>query len=816
MAQIGVLKALEEAGFEIAAIAGTSIGGIIGGLYAAGYEAEELEKIVESINFVELFSNRPPRTTMFTTQRPEKDRFLASVRFDGWKPSIPRALTAGQKLSALLIKLTLQANYISGGDFSRLKVPFRAITTDIVSGREVVLSKGNLADAMRATMAFPLAFTGVEKDEMLLMDGGIVDPMPVEVVRDIDRRLDMVIAVNTASELLPREEIANPVDIANQVTSIMAMDKLEAGLEAADLVITPDIEAYLSTDFKEAAALVERGYRAGREAVGKIMDDCNGRHKERFVIAGIEIADDAERLLGQSPPISEGMVVTMNDLRETAGRLYLERDLFTVRFRLATGAVEAGGVRAAELTIEVIEKPLRRNLKVDLEGNSLIGDSVIMAALETDREYLSAEVVVRFTDSVMALYRDRGYDLAHFSGLDYNPETNSLTVKINEPMIENIRLDGNRRTKNWLIKSNFPLHDGDPFNSRAANRGLANIYSTDLFDRVVINVLPGDEGAIVRINVEEKKYTQLRFGWHWDDEYKSEGFVELLDDNLFGTGQEYLMHARYSPRRQNYDISLKADRFFSTYLTYKASGFYRILDRRFYNKDGDEIYSIREDRYGLEFLLGQQIARFGTVTGEIRWEEIKNDYSPGEREDNLRLRTITLRSLVETLNRYPFPTAGKKHLFYVKFAADILGGETRYTKFFSSVESYFPLGDWFNFHPKIAIGYTDSEQGLPISESFFMGGHYSFYGYATDELYGSKMLLGNMEVRFKLPWRLYLSARYDFGEVYPNIDQIKLRNIRHGGGISIACDTPIGPIDIGYGKSGTHPDRLYVDIGLRF
>ncbi|MCK4460291.1 MAG: patatin-like phospholipase family protein, partial [candidate division Zixibacteria bacterium] len=178
VATIGLLKAFEEKGIEIEAVTGTSIGGIIGGLYACGYSPDELADIVRNLDLTGLFSNQPSRRTMFLTQREERDRHLLSIRFDGFKPVIPRALTAGQKLTTILTALTTRANYHAAGNFDRLPIPFKTISTDIVSGREIVLDSGSLADAMRATMGFPLAFTPLDKGDQLLMDGGMVTPIP--------------------------------------------------------------------------------------------------------------------------------------------------------------------------------------------------------------------------------------------------------------------------------------------------------------------------------------------------------------------------------------------------------------------------------------------------------------------------------------------------------------------------------------------------------------------------------------------------------------------------------------------------------------
>ncbi len=817
LAQVGVLKALEESGLEIGAIAGTSIGGVIGGLYASGFSAKELEEIINNTDFYGLFSNRPQRTTMLLTQRSEKERFIASIRFDGFKPYIPRAITAGQKLTDLLTRLTLRANYISGGGFSELKIPFRSVTTDIVSGRKEVLSKGNLADAMRSTMAFPLAFTGVETDDKILMDGGMLDPIPVDVLREMEPNLGLYVAVNTTSDLLPKDKIGDPIDIANQVTSIMTMDKLINGLEKADVIIMPEIAGYSSTDFDKAKELIDLGYRAGMKARREIEQ----KLRRKSLIDSIYISDIE---FGTLPPdfdtglivLKSGRFILFDDLRKMASSIYETYDLFSISIAIDSWKNPAVDFKTARLKIDLVSKPEKHNLKYIITGNTVFDDSTIISVLNGGSRKLCSEDLLLLSTRLEEMYKREHFDLAHIRSMDYLPDRQIMEINIDEAIIEKIEISGNTKTKRWLIKSNFPLDESKPFNSRQAGKGVANIYATDLFDRVTMNILPGENGAIVEIKVEEKKYTQLRLGWRWDDEYRSEEFAELLNDNLLGTGQEFLLHAQYANRRQKYDVSLKADRFFSTYLTYKIRAFYDILDRKLYDEKGEWDSSVRLDNFGIEFILGQQIARFGAVTGEIGWKEIKSKYTPGTETDRIKLRTITFRSLVETINKQPFPTEGKKHLFYAQLAADILGGETNYTKFFSSIESYYPITDNFNFHPKISVGFTDTKHVVPISEQFYIGGHYSFYGYNTDELSGAKTILGNMEFRYKLPYRLYLYARYDLGDVYSTLDEIKLRNLRHGYGVSLAFDSPIGPVDFGYGKSGNHPDRFYIDIGLMF
>jgi NTE family protein len=816
-AQVGVIKAFEEAGLQTEAIAGTSIGGIIGGLYASGLSADSLRKLIESIDFSALFSDRPSRTSLLLTQRQEKERYLISIRFNGWRPFIPQGLTAGQKLTDLISRLILPANYISGGSFSNMKIPFRAVTTDIVSGEEVVLSEGNLADAMRSTMAFPLAFTGVETKDGILMDGGMRNPIPADIVRSMSKELDLVIAINTTTPLLSKEKIKDPIDIANQVTTIMTMDKKEAGLRAADVVITPDIEEYAASDFDRAAELIEKGYLAGKRALPQIMTRLEKMYVGDSVsLTGVSILGiPSEENLSDWPLPSTGPI-DRRALEESAGHLYKNGSFFSIAFHIIENGEHLNGYSTASLEVEAAPQPNLRDIGYEVRGNSIFSDSIIIDLLRNNGDRLTSEGIVCFSDSLKKMYRSRGYDLANIRRLDFNPRNNIVTIDFDEAILEAVRISGNLRTKNWLIRSNFPPKEGKPLSLRQASRGIANIYSTGLFDRVTMNLIPGNKGALVEIRVEEKKYTQVRLGWHWDEEYESEELAEILDDNLFGTGQEFMMHGQYGNRQQKYEISLKADRFFSTYLTYKVKMYYNIRERHIYGGGGETASSVRENRQGVGFSLGQQIARFGNVTGEIRWEDIKNKHLPGGTNDRIRLRTIGMRSLVETINRLSFPTAGKKHEFFIEYAADILGGQITYTKVFSSIESYFPITGRINFHPRISIGWTGTDYGIPLSEKFYNGGEYSFSGYRVDELTGDKMILGNLELRYRLPYRFYLTGRFDLGEMYESVEQIKLRNLRQGYGLSLAYDSPIGPIDIGYGKGNHRPDRWYVNVGLRF
>ncbi len=191
-AHIGVLRELERLRIPVDAIAGTSMGAIVGGLYATGMSAEELEALVASMDWAAALTDRSPREYL-SFRRKQDDRefpmdFEVGVRDGG--VVIPQGVIQGQKLDLILRELTLDASHISR--FDELPIPFRAIATDIATGEAVVLDRGDLAMAIRASMSVPAAFAPVEIDGRVLVDGGIVGNLAIDVVRKMD--VDVVIA----------------------------------------------------------------------------------------------------------------------------------------------------------------------------------------------------------------------------------------------------------------------------------------------------------------------------------------------------------------------------------------------------------------------------------------------------------------------------------------------------------------------------------------------------------------------------------------------------------------------------------------------
>ncbi|HUV30785.1 MAG TPA: BamA/TamA family outer membrane protein [Acidobacteriota bacterium] len=819
LAAVGILRAFEQRNICITAIAGTSIGGIVGGLYACGYSSAALTEEIGKIDFGSLLSNEPNRTSMFLTKRQGREHHILAVRFDGFTPYIPRGLTTGQEVTTLLTSLTNRASYVAGNDFGRFPIPFKTIATDVVSGQEVVLDSGSVINAMRATMAFPLAFTGVEQGPRLLMDGGMVTPVPVDIVRRMGDTSALVVAVNTTTPLVAREELVTPVDIAGQVTTIMTADKLADQLSRADIVIEPCPDEFTTMDFKHRDSLIELGYRAGLEAADSIAILL---HRRRDTLSRrideVQVATADRRLADRITAGLLGRRFTRRQLLDELKRLSLDLNLFETVVDIGPTSDEETDIKLTEgpVSLTVIPREACRLADVvfRFEGDSIFDDSTLAAQLSFTDSVVTAHELREGLNRIVDVYASAGYDLARIRDVRIDPECSNFTIVIDEARIRRTDVDLNERTKDWLVRSYFPLQRGDPYSTQKASRGIDNVYATDLFERVTLHLEPTDDGVILRIGVVEKKYTQVRLGWHWHDEYDSEQFVELLDDNVLGIGMEFLNHAQYGNERQRYFTELQAHRIFSTYLTTHLRLHYDQRDRVVFDGGNDEIGTRNEERFGAAAGLGQQIARLGTVTGTLSFEEIRlTDQRTGNR-NRFGLRTLSLQSVLETFNRIPFPETGNKHLLEVRMAGKALGGDIEFTRLFSSLEVYLPLGSRLNYHPRLSVGI--SRTGLPASEKFYVGGADSFSGFRSDQLSGDKMLLLNQEVRLRLPLRLYLFARYDIGEVYGSADQMKLRNLRHGYGFAVALSTPIGPFEFGYGVVNRDTDRFHFNAGLAF
>ena len=263
IAHVGVLKVLERERIPVCAVAGTSMGAIVGGLYAAGYDAAELEQLLGTIDWADVLVDDPARRSLPMERKEEDFRHLLDLEIgyrDG-RLGMPAGLVRGQKLMLLLRRLTLST--WRAPDFDHLPIPFRAVATDIVTGRKAVFADGDLAVAMRASMSVPGAFAPVKVGKRLLVDGGLAENVPVQEVRALGAR--RMVVVDVSSPLLDEAALSNPAVILDQVVTALMSEKTArdlASLAPGDVLIRPELGDLTAGQFNRTAEAVAAGERA--------------------------------------------------------------------------------------------------------------------------------------------------------------------------------------------------------------------------------------------------------------------------------------------------------------------------------------------------------------------------------------------------------------------------------------------------------------------------------------------------------------------------------------------------------------------------
>lgn len=266
-AHVGVLKVLEAQGIVPDVVVGTSMGAIVGGLYASGYRAADIERILGEIDWAAALRDQPGRELLSPQRKADAALIPSSLEVgigrDGLRT--PQGLIQGQNLGLLLRQLLLHAGAVD--DFDTLPIPFRAVAADVVTGEQVVLASGDLADAVRASMSVPGAFQPIRIDERLLVDGGVVDNVPIDVARAMGA--DRLIVVDVGGGLMAEEALGSPASVTMQVISILMSRQTRLRLEMLapdDVLIRPELGDIGPVDFPRAVDAVPLGEAAARAA----------------------------------------------------------------------------------------------------------------------------------------------------------------------------------------------------------------------------------------------------------------------------------------------------------------------------------------------------------------------------------------------------------------------------------------------------------------------------------------------------------------------------------------------------------------------
>lgn len=368
MAHIGVLKVLEEAGIPIDYIAGTSMGAIVGGLYAIGYSAMEIDSMVREQDWALLLSDRVERRSQSFPEKENSEKYVLSIPFGKErKDRSMGGVVRGQNLQNLFSNLTI--GYHDSVDFNAFHIPFACVAMELVEGKEKVFHEGSLPIAMRASMAIPAFFTPVRLDSMVLVDGGLLNNYPANVALDMGADILLGVDLGT-SDLKLLDEIITTGDVLGQIVGILGYDKYAANRDTTDLLIRPDLVPYNSASFSQAAidTLIDRGEQAARRRWDDIIalkEKIEGGYeiarphytadtKDTFFVHSISFEGVDPRDVGwlkQLSGVKENSTLSLKKLEEVMSIVVGTNAYSNVSYKLV-------GEKQQDLVLMVEEKPI--------------------------------------------------------------------------------------------------------------------------------------------------------------------------------------------------------------------------------------------------------------------------------------------------------------------------------------------------------------------------------------------------------------------------------------------------------------------------
>ncbi|RPI02872.1 MAG: hypothetical protein EHM72_03050 [Calditrichaeota bacterium] len=813
VAQAGVLAALEQYHIPIDYIVGTSIGGIIGALFASGYTPDEIMKMAREIDWNSVLSDSPQRSTLFLGEKQKRGRAIFQFSLHHGKLLLPEAYTPGQKINKLFTELVLNSCY-HASDFSQLRVPLKIITTDMMTGQKIALSSGDLALAMRATIAIPLLFAPVEVDSLVLVDGGVIDNIPVDETRSFGT--DIVIAVDTTSPLRTPDHLTAPWETADQITTIMQQERNKEQLAKADINISLADFQSISTNTSAIEVLYQEGYSRTCDKIAEI----NTQILQHFTVNKDTVFTiDRLRCSGMDYNyLSSFLDMTQNSfscrqVQFILQQIYLRGD---VQDAMASFLEVDGEII---LQFVLIANPILKDI-IFYGQTQIHSDSLKKQCSHLINKIINLNQARQTLEQLVRAYHQTGFSLARIDRVIFNEAENIAHVYISEGFISNLSITGLQRTKPYVVSRELELHKGELFRFERARNGLENIFATGLFDAINLRVESRSNLHDVFIHVNEKPSYVFRFGFRYDDERSARTFVELSDENVGGSANDLTMHLQYGGRDFKSSLNYSADRLFNTYLMsrfnlhYFASEHYAFSD---FVKVGE--YLRRTS--GLDIDMGRQIARSGTLSALLRFEEIDLDgiSGTGYNTGSLSINTLGLKTVIDTRDQVPFPSSGKYHIFFYEVSSGLfLGADISFFKVMNQLATYNTFFTRHTFCPKIIWGTSDMT--TPFSEQFHFGGMNSFYGLEEGQIWGRHLMIASLEYRylFSTLWNfpLFFSLRYDFGAAWNKLESVQSNDFVSGLGGYLAMKTPLGPFQIGYGRMSRDFSRFYLSAGFEF
>ncbi|MGD9899817.1 MAG: patatin-like phospholipase family protein [Calditrichaceae bacterium] len=763
-AHIGTLKMIDSLEIPIDYIAGTSMGGIMGALNSIGYSGKEIEKIAIESDWMEYLSDKPSRKNLPYLQKKDDGIYQIEFGLKGFTPVVPSGVINGQKISLFFSSLTVPVESIN--DFNELPIPFRCIAVDLLTGNEVILNRGSLSRAMRATMSIPSVFSPVPWGDSLLIDGGLLNNLPVDVVRDMGA--EIVIAVNVGTPLRKRGDLNSLLQILDQSINIPGFQKEKENISKTDILITPGLDGFTSADFETER--VKEIIKIGDEAASDLKILLIELKKKHFAQQDMSI----------------------DPLIHSEEELYIQSISFVGQSSLPFKYISELLNLHPQETFNPVQ--LRRNIQ-QLKSSGRY-------------EYIDCDAEKVTDKSVKITVNIKEYE---------------------KPVIHGISIDGNESLPFSFIYRVIGILPGEPFDQAKLKERITQLYSLGYFETITYEVEPYSEKRIrLIIRVKEKPLRKIRIGFRYDNFYNAVGIVGLQATNVFIPGLRNELTLQFAGLTRIQSKTLYPSRTLDfpvyPYIHYD----FKDIPIDLYEQHGKKIatYNDRSHTFG----IGIGILLSNILVAEAEYSHEYMDINPlisfPDPELfptwNDKLRRIQTSLTMDLLDDVLIPRNGFSLKANYELSMTDLYSDLNYNRVDVSVDIYHTI---FNRHTLRIKGFQCwGIDDIPVYKYSYQGGPDSFVGVDYNQLIGTKYGFLRFDYRYQYKKDIFFKLITN-AAMFREDENIGLpaTEFLWGYGIGVKFLSLIGPLEfiISRGsKSVYYPDQFrtnaYFTAGYKF
>lgn len=825
IAHIGVIKALEQSSINFDYIAGTSMGAIVGGLYSSGYTTQDLEDIFLKNDWDEIFAliENTDRKDLIIDKKSLNDKSLIKLQFKNLEVILPQGLSFANKFNSILNQYFTNAIYPSSGNFDELKIPFRAVATDIIHGNTVNLKNGNIATAVRASSTIPLRHSPVKLDTMLLVDGGLMANIPVTSAIE-EFHPNCVIAVDVTSPLFKESDLNNPWNVADQIVTVEIKKFSQKEEQKANFLIKPDLNNHLNNDFTNIDSLLIAGEIAGFKAASTIKEYINNYQDSSFA-----------SYLHANYFQNDTLIWNLASNIDLVG--FSMTDSLTLKNLLNKNSIDLDIIKLINIINSIKFVNTYNFIKFSLNNNGLINQIIASQPPLFKRILLKNEIpsnLINFIDSLNYKYyselltqdlieklvyetliysRKTGYSYLRIDTISVNSNNGELEFFLNPGKIDNIIIKGNSSINDYLIKREITFIPGDILSAADFQTSLNNLMATGYFSFVDVYAIKNKNlNYDITIDVVEGGNEEAQLGIRADNERYLQASFDFIHQNILNKGSLGSINLSGGARNFNTSITLLNPRILTTQLTNKFQIYYDMKKVFTYQENIIpkqnlfKVTSIGEyqfDKIGATFSLGSQIERSGKFSFDLKYE-FQRYYQIGQPLPNFyKLATFKFNFQYDSEDNSYFTNEGTKIQTYIESNLIPKTDFISYSKLFFSFKQSFSFLDRNTISIGLTVGAGD--QTMPKPEYFSLGGENSFWGMKEDQSRGRQIFNSFLSYRYRVPVKsffdMYFSLHLNSGRTWLTTETIKLSGFRQGIGLQYSIDTPLGPFNLGTSKA---------------